>query len=76
MFTRTEEPLVLEDEREQEREEEDNETVEQSEETTVEGQSALHLPSKKTVGSEKAVRHNIQRNAAVNADSHYYYIIL
>ncbi|XP_034249502.1 WD repeat-containing protein 3 [Thrips palmi] len=54
MFTRTEEPLVLEDEREQEREEEDNEAVEQSEETTVEGQSALHLPSKKTVGSEKA----------------------
>lgn len=54
MFTRTDEPLVLDDEREQEREEEDNEAVEQSEETTVEGQSALHLPSKKTVGSEKA----------------------
>lgn len=54
MFTRTEEPLVLEDEREQEREEEENAEVDQSEETAVEGQSALHLPSKKTVGSEKA----------------------
>lgn len=55
MITRTDEPLVLDDEREQEREDEDNDAVEQSEETTVEGQSALHLPSKKTVGSEKAV---------------------
>lgn len=54
MFIRTEEPLVLEDEREQEREEEENAAVEQAEETIVEGQTALHLPSKKTVGSEKA----------------------
>lgn len=54
MFSRTDEPLVLEDEREQEREEEENTAVDQSEETPVEGQSALHLPSKKTVGSEKA----------------------
>jgi U3 small nucleolar RNA-associated protein 12 len=55
LFERSAEPLVLEDEAEEEREALDNEGLVTGEETTVPGQTDLNLPSKKTVGSEKAV---------------------
>lgn len=55
LFERSAEPLVLEDEAEEEREALDNEALVTGEETTVPGQIGLNLPSKKTVGSEKAV---------------------
>ena len=55
LFERSTEPLVLEDEAEEEREALDNEALVTGEETTVPGQIGLNLPSKKTVGSEKAV---------------------
>lgn len=54
LFERSAEPLVLEDEAEEEREALDNEALVTGEETTVPGQIGLNLPSKKTVGSEKA----------------------
>jgi len=56
LYERTDEPLVLGDERETEREKEDDEEVEKAGETAVLGQGALNLPSKRTVGSDKAVR--------------------
>ena len=55
LFERTAEPLVLEDEAEEEREAQENEALVTGEETVVPGQIGLNLPSKKTVGSEKAV---------------------
>lgn len=55
LFERSAEPLVLEDEAEEEREEMDNQALVTGEETTVPGQTGLNLPSKKTIGSEKAV---------------------
>lgn len=55
LFEQSAEPLVLEDEAEEEREALDNEALVTGEETTVPGQAGLNLPSKKTVGSEKAV---------------------
>lgn len=55
LFERSAEPLVLEDEAEEEREALDNEALVTGEESTVPGQAGLNLPSKKTVGSEKAV---------------------
>ncbi|XP_069680320.1 WD repeat-containing protein 3 [Periplaneta americana] len=54
LFERSAEPLVLEDEAEEEREALDNEALVTGEETTVPGHIGLNLPSKKTVGSEKA----------------------
>lgn len=54
LFEQSAEPLVLEDEAEEEREALDNEALVTGEETTVPGQAGLNLPSKKTVGSEKA----------------------
>ncbi|KAJ9598232.1 hypothetical protein L9F63_011053 [Diploptera punctata] len=54
LFERTAEPLVLEDEAEEEREAQENEALVTGEETVVPGQIGLNLPSKKTVGSEKA----------------------
>ncbi|PNF32770.1 hypothetical protein B7P43_G04487 [Cryptotermes secundus] len=54
LFEQSAEPLVLEDEAEEEREALDNEALVTGEETTVPGQTGLNLPSKKTVGSEKA----------------------
>jgi U3 small nucleolar RNA-associated protein 12 len=55
LFEQSAEPLVLEDEAEEEREALDNEALVTGEETTVPGLAGLNLPSKKTVGSEKAV---------------------
>lgn len=53
MYEKTEQVLVLQDEEEEEREAQDNLVT--GEQTAVPGQPGLNLPSKKTVGSEKAV---------------------
>ncbi|GJQ79396.1 hypothetical protein Trydic_g16255 [Trypoxylus dichotomus] len=52
MYEKTEQILVLQDEEEEEREQQDNLVT--GEQTVVPGQSGLNLPSKKTIGSEKA----------------------
>ncbi|PSN31419.1 WD repeat-containing protein 3 [Blattella germanica] len=72
LFEKTAEPLVLEDEAEEEREAQDNEALVTGEETVVPGQIGLNLPSKKTVGSEKAfqaklVEHKAMVKAASNS---------
>jgi U3 small nucleolar RNA-associated protein 12 len=54
LFERTEEPLVLQDVQEEEREEIENRTLATGEESTVPGLPGLNLPSRKTVGAEKA----------------------
>lgn len=54
MFERTDEPLVLQDEQEQEREEIENRTLATGEDSAVPGLPGLNLPSRKTVGAEKA----------------------
>lgn len=55
MFERTDEPLVLQDEQEQEREELENQTLASSSlNSAVPGLPGLNLPSKKTVGAEKS----------------------
>ncbi|XP_050445481.1 WD repeat-containing protein 3 [Cataglyphis hispanica] len=53
LYEKTNEPLVLEDEAEEEREQQENELV-TGETTTVLGQKQQALPSRKTVNSEKA----------------------
>ncbi|KAG7200923.1 hypothetical protein KM043_003284 [Ampulex compressa] len=53
IYERTSEPLVLQDEAEEEREREENEVVTGST-TAVQGQKQQALPSRKTVSSEKA----------------------
>lgn len=53
MYEKSDQPLVLQDEQEQEREEQ--EALATGEQTVIPGQASLNLPSKKTVGSEKAV---------------------
>lgn len=53
MFERTDQTLVLEDEREEEREKEESELA-TGNETNIPGRSTIILPSRKTVGSEKA----------------------
>lgn len=53
MYERTIEPLVLQDEQEQEREEAENRELATGEDSSVPGLPGLNLPSKKTVGSEK-----------------------
>lgn len=56
LFEKTDEPLVLEDEREEERAQEDEKELATGEETNVYGgPSVLALPTKKTISSEKAV---------------------
>jgi len=56
LYEKTEEPLVLEDEREEERAQEDDKELATGEETNVYGgPSVLALPTKKTISSEKAV---------------------
>lgn len=52
LYERTMEPLVLEDEEEEEREAEDNRALATGDVTIVPGLVAQNLPSKKTVGSE------------------------
>lgn len=59
IYEKSEEPLVLQDEEEDEREA--LESLATGEQTVIPGRSGLNLPSKKTVGSEKAVC--IQMNA-------------
>lgn len=54
MFERTDETLVLQDEQEEEREQAENRTLATGEESAVPGLPGLNLPSRKTVGSEKA----------------------
>ena len=54
LYERTDEPLVLKDEQETEREEAENKTLATGEDSSVPGLPGLNLPSKKTVGSEKA----------------------
>lgn len=54
MYERTDEPLVLQDEQEEEREELENRTLATGEDSSVPGLPGLNLPSRKTVGSEKA----------------------
>lgn len=54
LYEKTNEPLVLQDEAEEEREQQENELV-TGESTAVLGQKQQMLPSRKTVNSEKAV---------------------
>lgn len=54
MFERTDEPLVLQDEQEEEREQAENRTLATGEDSSVPGLPGLNLPSRKTVGAEKA----------------------
>lgn len=57
LFYKSQEPLVLEDEREEERAQLDDKELATGEETNVfGGPSILALPAKKTISSEKAVR--------------------
>jgi len=56
LFEKTDEILVLEDEREQERTQEDEKELATGDETNVHGGPALlSLPTKKTISSEKMV---------------------
>lgn len=54
LYERTDEPLVLEDEREMEREEAENRMLATGKDSTAPGLPGLNLPSRKTVGAEKA----------------------
>lgn len=53
LFEKTDEPIVLEDAQEEEREEIENRILATGDESTVPGMPGLKLPSKKTVGAEK-----------------------
>uniref|UniRef100_A0AAG5CZW5 Small-subunit processome Utp12 domain-containing protein n=1 Tax=Anopheles atroparvus TaxID=41427 RepID=A0AAG5CZW5_ANOAO len=53
LFHRTDEPLVLQDVQEEEREELENAALATGEDSAVAGLPGLRLPSKKTIGSEK-----------------------
>jgi hypothetical protein len=53
LYEKSDQPLVLQDEQEEEREQQ--EVLATGEQTVIPGQTGLNLPSKKTVGSEKAV---------------------
>lgn len=53
MYERSDQILVLEDEQEEERAQQ--EELATGEQTIIPGQPGLNLPSKKTVGSERAV---------------------
>lgn len=54
LYERTDEPLVLEDEREMEREREEEETLATGPDTVAPGHGDMNLASKKTVDAEKA----------------------
>ncbi|XP_052901489.1 WD repeat-containing protein 3 [Anopheles moucheti] len=60
LFRRTDEPLVLQDVQEEEREELENATLATGEESTVPGLPGLRLPSKKTIGSEKGAENILE----------------
>ncbi|XP_065338658.1 WD repeat-containing protein 3 [Cloeon dipterum] len=60
IYARSSEPLVLEDEREEERQKEDDEKLVTGDDSVVPGQAAHSLPSKKTVGTERAAEQLIE----------------
>lgn len=67
LFEKTNEPLVLEDERQEERAQEDEKELATGEETNVYGgPSVLSLPTKKTISSEKAVNKHLNRIFPLN----------
>lgn len=53
LYERSDQLVVLQDEQEEEREQQEEVVAEK---TVVPGHSALNLPSKRTIGSERAVR--------------------
>lgn len=60
MFERSDEMLVLQDVEEEEREEAENKELATGEDSAVPGLPGLNLPSKKTVGAEKAAENIIE----------------
>jgi U3 small nucleolar RNA-associated protein 12 len=60
MFERTNEPLVLQDEEEEERERAENQMLATGEESTAPGLPGLNLPSRKTVDAEKAAENILE----------------
>lgn len=60
MFEKTNETLVLQDEQEEEREEAENRSLATGEDSAVPGLPGLILPSRKTVGSEKAAENILE----------------
>lgn len=56
LYEKTDQPLVLQDEEEEEREAQDG--LATGEQSVIAGQPGKTLPSKKTIGSEKAVSKN------------------
>ena len=60
MYERTSETLVLQDEEENEREEAENKTLATGEDSTVPALPGLNLPSRKTVGAEKAAENILE----------------
>lgn len=58
LYERSDQTLVLQDEQEEEREQQ--EALATGEETVIPGQPGLNLPSKKTVGSEKAAENILE----------------
>ncbi|KAK4873287.1 hypothetical protein RN001_015316 [Aquatica leii] len=58
LYEKSEQPLVLQDEQEEERAEQDG--LATGEQTAVPGQTALNLPSKKTIGSEKGAENILE----------------
>ncbi|XP_055636729.1 WD repeat-containing protein 3 [Toxorhynchites rutilus septentrionalis] len=60
LFERTDETLVLQDVQEEEREELENVTLATGDDSSVPGLPGLKLPSKKTIGSEKAAENILE----------------
>ncbi|XP_058824102.1 WD repeat-containing protein 3 [Topomyia yanbarensis] len=60
LFERTDEPLVLQDVQEEEREELENNTLATGDSSGLPGLPGLKLPSKKTIGSEKAAENILE----------------
>ncbi|CAG9837721.1 unnamed protein product [Diabrotica balteata] len=58
MYEKSDQVLVLEDEQEEEREH--NEELATGEQTVIPGQPGLNLPSRKTIGSEKATENILE----------------
>lgn len=56
LYEKSEQIVVLQDEEEEEREQQEQQLA-TGEQVVVPGQPGLNLPSKRTVGSERAVKH-------------------
>lgn len=56
LFEKTEEILVLDDEKENERTQENDNELATGDETNIQGRAVLALASKKTISSEKSVK--------------------